>query len=257
LLQSVRRVEYLPATSPEMPDCFVSFAGPHARTLIAIHGISRNAAEVAARFAAHPAFGAVNIIAPLFERDRFGKYQLLLPRKAQKTPSSQALFDLLRYFEMRGDIGPEKILLFGFSGGAQMAHRLAMLHPERIARLCAVAAGWYLLPDPDLPYPYGLGEGCPVATVEAALQMPTTVIVGKRDTRIDASVRQDPVIVSRQGGNRLKRAKAWTRLMTEHAEARGYLPNVKLLMLENGVHDFGLCVREARLLDHAADALLS
>ncbi len=257
MLQPIRRVEFLPAPSPDLPDCFVSFVGQHVPTLVAIHGISRNAAEVAARFAAHPAFGAVNIIAPLFERELFGKYQLLLPRKANKTTSSRALFDLLRYFEMRGDIGPDKILLFGFSGGAQMAHRLAMLYPDRIPRLCAVAAGWYLLPDPDLPYPYGLGQGCPVAAVDDALQVPTTVIVGKRDTRIDASVRQDLVIVSRQGSNRLQRAKAWTELMNEQAQARGHIPNVKLVMLENGSHDFGLCVREAGLLDHVADALLA
>ena len=257
LLQSMRRVEFLPAPSPDLPDCFVSFVGPHVPTLVAIHGISRNAAELAARFAAHPAFDAVNIIAPLFERSLFGKYQLLLPRRANKTPSSRALFDLLWHFEMRGDIGADKILLFGFSGGAQMGHRLAMLYPDRIARLCAVAAGWYLLPDPDLPYPYGLGEGCPVPAIDDAFQVAMTVIVGKRDTRIDASVRQDLAIVSRQGSNRVQRAKAWVRLMNEQAQARGHAPNVKLVMLENGSHDFGRCVREAGLLDHAADVLLS
>jgi dienelactone hydrolase len=256
LLQSLRRVEFIPAPSPDTPDCFVSFAGPHAPTLVTIHGISRNAAEMATRFALHAGFAEVNIITPLFERSHFGKYQLMQTRKAQKTNSGQALFNLLQHFEAQGEIGAGKVMLFGFSGGAQMAHRLAMLYPERVSRLCAASAGWYLLPDRDLPYPYGLGEGCPVAVTDGFLDVPTTVLVGSRDTRIDASVRQDPVIVQKQGRHRRQRADTWVRLMTDQALARNQAPNVKLVTLENVSHDFGLCVREANLLDHAAAALL-
>ncbi len=247
----------MPATSDDMPDCFVSFAGADAPTLIAIHGISRNAAEMATRFALHGGFAKVNIITPLFERSRFGKYQLMQTRKAQKTDSGTALFNLLRHFEAMGEIASGKVMLFGFSGGAQMAHRMAMFYPDRVSRLCAASAGWYLLPDLDLPYPYGLGKGCPVAVTDGHLKVPTTILVGTRDTRIDSSVRQDPVIVERQGRNRRQRAETWVRLMTERALASSQVPNVRLVTLENVSHDFGLCVREAALLDHAADALLS
>ncbi len=258
LRQPNRRVEFLPAPSPDLPDCFVAIAGPKAQTLVAIHGISRNAAEVAARFADHPAFRDINVVAPLFERERFGKYQLLQARKAHKFASDRALFELLRRLETSAKIATEKLLLFGFSGGAQMAHRLAMLHPRRIDRLCVASAGWYLLPDPETPYPYGLGGGCPVAVSgDDFLDVPMTVLVGSRDTRIDASVRQDPLIVDRQGTNRLRRARVWVKLMNERAAARGKAPNATLQTLEHGSHDFGQCVREAGLLENVATALLA
>lgn len=241
-----------------MPDCFLSIAGSTAPTLVAIHGISRNAAEIASRFASHSSFDAVNIIAPLFERKRFGKYQLLQSRSSKKPSSDKALFRLLDHLATEKGIDITKVLLFGFSGGAQMAHRLSLLYPHRVSRLCSTAAGWYLIPDPVLAYPYGLGDGCPVKSVDNAfLDVPTTIIVGSRDTRIDASVRQDPDIVSRQGRNRLDRGRAWVQIMFNLACAAGKEPKVELVTLENGSHDFGLCVRDSGLLEFTSNALLT
>ena len=49
--------------------------------------------------------------------------------------------------------------LFGFSGGAQFAHRYVLAHPDRVAAAGIGAAGWYTFPDSATPYPYGLGRG--------------------------------------------------------------------------------------------------
>lgn len=252
-----RRVDFIPARTYKTPDCFASLAGAQAPTLVVIHGISRNAAEMAARFASHPAYRGVNIIAPLFERRRFGQYQQLLTRRAQETPADNALFALLDQLGEDKGISVDKVLLFGFSGGAQMAHRLAMLYPHRVERLCAAAAGWYMLPDPYLPYPYGLGAaGSKPAPRADFLDVPTTVIVGERDTRVDESVRQDPMIVARQGRDRLERGRTWVQKMAEHAKAMDRHPNVQMVTLENAAHDFGQCARVAGLLDCTARALL-
>lgn len=257
LLHPARKIQFLSSQLPDVPDCFVSLAEPDAPTLVAIHGISRNAAEIAARFASHPLFQSVNIVAPLFEKKRFGKYQLMLAKSAKKTSSGRAIFRLLEELEVMNGMHIKKVLLFGFSGGAQMAHRLAMLYPDRISRLCAVSAGWYLMPDHSLSYPYGLGEGCPVINAGTDFfDIPTTVIVGTRDTRVDASVRQDQAIVSRQGRNRLERGRAWVGNVTECATKQGKEPKATLLLLKNGSHDFGLCARDNGLLDLVADALL-
>lgn len=255
MLHAVRTVDFIGASSAQAPDCFISVAGPDAPTLVAIHGISRNAAEMAMRFAAHPAFARVNIVAPLFERRRFGRYQQLLARRGAEVPAHQALFALLAELTEQRGIADGKVMLFGFSGGAQMAHRLAMLHPERVMSLCAAAAGWYLMPDASLPYPYGMGEGwMGDAEIAAFFDVPTTVIVGDRDTRIDDSVRQDAMIVSLQGKNRLRRSQKWTRLMQKHANMLGKSPNINLVTIHNGSHDFGQCARDSGLLDHVADA---
>lgn len=254
----LRRPLFVAARSKTTPDCFLSVAGHDRPTLVAIHGISRNAAEVATRFASHPAFARTNIVAPLFERKRFGKYQQLLARRSGEASADQALFALLSDLAKDRCIPVDKVMLFGFSGGAQMAHRLAMLQPDRVTRLCAVSAGWYLWPDRSLHYPFGLGEGCPTeASDDAFLDIPMTVIVGERDTRIDASVRQDSPIVTLQGPDRVSRASAWTRAIRERAVAKGKTPLASLVTLRNGTHDFGQCARDAGLIDHAAQALMA
>ncbi|MBI3731950.1 MAG: hypothetical protein HY259_00600 [Chloroflexi bacterium] len=62
-----------------------------------------------------------------------------------------------------------KIDLFGFSRGAQFAHRFAILYPERVARAAVVAAGSYTLPYRAMDvqgdgqrvkvgFPYGVGD---------------------------------------------------------------------------------------------------
>lgn len=253
-----RRPLFVAAPSKATPDCFVSIAGPDRPTLVAIHGISRNAAEVATRLAAHPVFAHTNIVAPLFERKRFGKYQQLLARRSGEASADQALFALLSDLARDRHIPVDKVMLFGFSGGAQMAHRLAMLQPSRVTRLCAVSAGWYLWPDRSLRYPLGMGEGCPSeATDEAYLEIPMTIIVGERDTRIDPSVRQDASIIALQGPDRVARASAWTSAIRDRAIALGKTPLARLVKLRNGTHDFGQCAREAALLDHAAQALMA
>lgn len=255
--QPIRKVQFLPSQQPDIPDCFLSFVDSSAPTFVGIHGISRNAAEIATRFANHPAFRSINIVAPLFEKNRFGKYQLLQSRSSRKTASDTAVFRLLEELDATHAMDIQKLLVFGFSGGAQMAHRLAMLHPARISRLCAVSAGWYLLPDVSLPYPYGVGEGCPVKfDGQNFLDIPVTVIVGKRDTRIDASVRQDPEIIARQGKNRVERGKAWVENIAAQAAEYGKANKARLLLLENGSHDFGLCARDTDLMDQVARALL-
>lgn len=257
MLQSIRGVEFLPGSGADIPDCFVSFASPDAPVLVAIHGISRNAAEIAARFARHPAFAAVTIVAPLFERKRFGKYQQLLARRSREVPSDRALFALLDRLATERGVGRGKFMVFGFSGGAQMAHRLTLLHPDRVSALCAVSAGWYLLPELETSYPYGIGLGCPkTVRGDEFLDIPITVIVGNRDTRVDGAVRQDSKIVERQGANRLRRARMWTRYIADHAIAHGKKSNVTLVTLKNAAHDFSDCTLNASLLDHVATALL-
>ena len=86
------------------------------------------------------------------------KSELRILAAESEVPSDQALIALIeRVFDDAGrDPGP--VHLFGFSGGAQLAHRFAMLHPHLTAAVYAMAAGWYLLPDESIPYPYGLGD---------------------------------------------------------------------------------------------------
>lgn len=247
----------IPAAAPGLPDCYVANARPGQQVLVAVHGISRNAAELASRFAAHPGFRDTTIVAPLFDRARFGKYQQLRAGGSDGVAADAALIDLLDSLAAEHGIAAAPFLLFGFSGGAQMAHRFAMLHPRRVARLCLASAGWYTMPTPALAWPYGLqrrpGES---AIGEGFLDIPTTVIVGNRDVRVDASVRQDPVIVEHQGRNRLRRARIWVRSVNARAAETGRMPRHVLVTMPDGTHDFSQAAREAGLPGLVARALL-
>ncbi|NCP14064.1 MAG: hypothetical protein GW858_07880 [Sphingomonadales bacterium] len=245
------------ATAPEVPGCFIANARPGQSVLVAVHGISRNAAEIAMRFAAHPDFAQTTIIAPVFDKAGFGQYQQLEARKAGQTRADTALIALLDALAASDDLPTAHISLFGFSGGAQMAHRFAMLHPDRVARLCVVSAGWYAMPDPAIAWPYGIGDGAGAALVGPEFfDIPSTVIVGNRDTRVDASVRQDVQILEHQGRNRLRRARCYVRAAAAYAERMGTATRPQLLTLHGVSHDFTQCVIEGDLITVAAPVLL-
>lgn len=240
-----------------VPDCFIANARPGQRVVVAVHGISRNAAEIAMRFAAHPAFGRTTIIAPLFTRRTFGAYQQLQTCRADQTPADAGLIRLLDLLAAERGLATERFGLFGFSGGAQMAHRFAMLHPYRIARLCVASAGWYCLPRADLAYPYGIGDGAGGALVGPGfLEIPTTVIVGNRDTRPDPRLRQDLPIIEHQGRNRLRRARCYARAVKAYAESTGHPCRVQVLALHAISRDFARSADEGDLITFAAQGLL-
>ncbi len=257
LLAPASQPRFRPASHAAMPDCYIANVRPGQPVLVAVHGISRNAAEIAMRFALDPAFAGTTIIAPLFTREAFGQYQQLLARKSGQVRADDALLSLLDDLATEYGIAADRFALFGFSGGAQMAHRFAMFHPHRVRRLCVVSAGWYCMPHTDIAYPHGIGDGKGGAIVGPEfLDIPTTVIVGNRDTRVDASVRQDEIINLRQGRNRLRRARCYTRALRSYAQEQGKDSAPTLLTLPGMSHDFHQCVTEGGLLRIAAQALL-
>jgi pimeloyl-ACP methyl ester carboxylesterase len=236
------------------PDAYLVHRGPGAPVMIAVHGISRNAAEMAKRFADNPAFRHWTIVAPLFEKGRFGQYQQMLAKPGQQR-SDLALLRLLDQLNHEWGVEADKIYLFGFSGGAQFVHRFALLYPERVAAVVAVSAGWYVMPDTQAEWPYGIGSGCPrPVTLADALAVPMTIAVGEQDLRLDGSVRQSPQINMIQGETRVRRAKRWSKAMNFIANELHGAPSVELKLLAGGVHDFGSCVQGTALMQVTAGA---
>jgi pimeloyl-ACP methyl ester carboxylesterase len=240
-----------------VPECFIANPRQSRDVLVVVHGINRNAGDIAMRFAIHPAFSRVTIIAPLFTEEKFGQYQELAARSPDQTPADAALLRLLDELAPELSIAIDRFALFGISGGAQMAHRFAMFHPQRVSRLCLASTDWYSLPRADLPYPYGIGGDDGAALIGPDfLDIPTTVIVGNRDTRLDASLRQDDLIVAHQGKNRLRRARCYVRAAHAYADVMGKAGRPRLLALHGMSHDFHQSVLEGDLIATAAQALL-
>jgi pimeloyl-ACP methyl ester carboxylesterase len=212
---------------------------------ILVHGISGNAAEQILRFASEAERRGSVLIAPLFERAKYGKYQQVVDRNSG-IRADLALLDIVDWVSRQIGISSRKFNLFGYSGGSQFAHRFVMLHPERVASCVCASAGWYTFPDPNQRYPGGirthpLEKG--VFDPEAIRAVPIHVLVGERDIATDTSVRSTPGLVSRQGSTRLERAQRWFDAMRSWA----LHPASTMGLIPKAGHSFGAAAKRRGL----------
>ncbi len=245
------------AVAAELP--FALHASPAARggaCLVAVHGISRNDAEIAEHFAPlADRYGAV-LVVPRFGAERFSDYQ----RLGRRGPAAdRALLRLLDQLAAQGAIAPGKVFLFGHSGGAQFVHRFVMAHPDRVARYVASAAGWYTLPDPELAFPYGIGACAERPDLafrpEAFLAVPGQVLVGARDVKDGPSLRRSGALDAAQGTTRLQRARHFVEAMGRAAEARGMAAPLRLATVADAAHQFSGLARRGGIVAIAGAAL--
>jgi pimeloyl-ACP methyl ester carboxylesterase len=212
--------------------------------VVAVHGISRNAMEHAEAFQALADRLGCHLIAPQFDRESFRDFQLLgLSGRGRRADHAlQSMLADLRRFGVDADA---QLVLSGYSGGAQFAHRYAMAHPRRIAALLIAAAGWYTLPDLGLPYPRGCGTGAESAAAfdpQALLRLPVLVLVGDRDDQRDAALRCDDWIDRDQGRTRIDRAQTWVERFAGAARRRDLTPRCEFSLVPGAGHDFGAMV---------------
>ncbi|MCV3271298.1 alpha/beta fold hydrolase [Roseobacter sinensis] len=248
------RLVYRPPTGPSGLACWLALPqviAPDATPLVAVHGIRRGADLQATLFARRAAVQGRPVIAPIFDKENWlGYQQAVLCGRADL-----ALLDLLLRLRREGVVRTEQIALFGFSGGAQFAHRFALLHPERVARLSIASPGWYTFPDAE-SYLYGLWPRPDhadewsyrmVAGLDRFLAIPMRVTVGEKDCARDKNTRSGPAIDAQQGLHRRARAARWTRAVRQAAEELKVRPDIELHVLPNCGHDFETCVRRGGL----------
>lgn len=211
--------------------------------LIAIHGISRNSDVLAQLFAPYAHFTGRPAIVPHFHERDWPTFQ----RPCKTARPDRALLELLNQLEQQLPDLTGPVDVFGHSGGAQLAHRVAMLFPHRVSALHLAAAGWYCLPDRSMPYPYGLAVGDSAtkkkwvrrkeAGLDAFLRLPLTVYVGTHDTERDMSLRQKALLDRHQGRTRLERAQHYVKAVQTAAGAAGHVSRARLIEMPGCVHD--------------------
>lgn len=250
------RLVFRAVEAPDALPCWLAVpehADPAARPLVAIHGIRRGAKEQAALFGARGAALGRHVIAPLFDTDNWPTYQ----RLGRTRRADLALLRLLQQLQNERGVQHARVDLFGFSGGAQFAHRFAMLHPQRVGRLNVAAAGWYTFPD-AAAYPYGLGERSARpdnlgpqmrAALDDFLRLPIRVCVGVRDNAPGPTLRGGKAIDLQQGRDRRARASRWTETLAAAASARGIVPRIALSVLPGCGHSFRRCIAHGGLAD--------
>ncbi len=218
--------------------------------LILVHGISRNAKEIIKAFKPLAEKNQVLLIAPIFKKGYAKDYQRL-GRNGKGPRSDYQLMGIIKDCKSLTNIQFNKFNLFGFSAGAQFAHRFTFAHPNLINKVALVAAGWYTLPTKHLAYPSGLKlkkEFNDIAFIpKRFLRTKYRVYIGEKDNKRDASLNKNSIIDETQGLNRLERAISWIELMQLHIQKHGIKNHIELEILPNSSHDFVSCVNNANL----------
>ncbi len=220
-------------------------AGAGARVVVAVHGISEHAAGHARAFAPLAERHGVVLVAPHFAQPQFHDYQRL-GRMGRGARADLALERVLEEVARTTGASTGRFFLFGFSGGAQFAHRYLMARPGRVVSAALASAGWYTWPDPKRRYPQGLGRNRRLPDVvfdaDAFLRVPVLVTVGDRDVERDPALRTSEALDRRQGRHRAERAARWARAMKRAARERGLPPSVTLQTVADAGHGFSHCV---------------
>jgi pimeloyl-ACP methyl ester carboxylesterase len=220
--------------------------------LVLVHGRARTAAAHFRAFLPAAMRLDLPLIAPLFPAKRFAQYQTLGGAEgplAALVALESTLEDASHSLGLITDL----VNLFGFSGGAQFAHRYTMLEPSRVVGLVAAAAGWYTCLDPCHAFPRGsapspVSAGLPVHA-EAFLQRRVHVLVGERDVRRDDQLRVRPWLDRSQGEHRLSRGRRWVEHLAEQAKARGRAVRASLGVLPDTDHSFTTAVGSGGLVE--------
>ena len=220
--------------------------------LVTVHGISRNARAHVQAFAALAERYGIAVVAPLFDHQNFPDYQRFR-RKGRGIRSDHALAEILLDVAGRTPLRTDRFCIFGYSGGAQFAHRYAFANPERITAMALGAAGWYTLPRQKDRFPHGLNSN-PIMPdldfdAEQILQIPACVFVGERDTERDHALNRSARIDKHQGKTRLCRARLWVRMMNRAARHRGLATPILLDTLPRVGHSFSDSVANGKIIE--------
>ncbi|MGI9265725.1 MAG: alpha/beta fold hydrolase, partial [Gammaproteobacteria bacterium] len=222
----------------------------NARVLVSVHGISRNANEQATVFWPYCERFGVVLVAPLFTPDYHKDYQ----RLGRDGRGLRADFMLDRCVEEVARLSgadATQTHIFGYSGGAQFAHRYLMAHPHRVRRAVIAASGWYTMPDHRRRFPYGIRSTSRLPGVsfnpEEFLQVPIEVLVGSDDTD-DVHLKHTARLDKQQGKNRVERARTWSEAMREASVLYGISPRVSFTEVPETDHSFATFCRRGALV---------
>lgn len=223
---------------------------PGAPLVVSVHGIARNATAHAYRLISEAERYGLCVLAPLFSKEAYGQYQQLIDSKSG-VRGDLALLDMLNALPQMTQADAGRLLLFGFSGGAQFAHRFAMAYPHLVRSAVLAAAGWYTWPTSSATYPHGIDTQDLNADLHMDLSaiatVPFHVVVGERDLERDPALRASKRIDEQQGLNRVERAARWVKAMAALPfDAHGVRPP-ELNLLPMVGHNFVTAVERANL----------
>jgi len=194
-------------------------AGADATVAFVLHGAGRTALNYRKYWTPLAEERGFILLVPEFSRDQFpgASYERgnVVGRGGVRYPEAQwsytAIEDIFDAVRVANVLSARTYDLYGHSAGGQFVHRLVFFKPGARYRV-AVAAnpGWYMMPDLDVAYPYGLGgSGIGGKQLEQAFARRLVILLGGDD--IDPQhyqLRRTPEAML-QGINRLERGHAF------------------------------------------------
>jgi predicted esterase len=140
--------------------------GDKMEVLVALHGMGGQGSEFCQALLARADRERWVVVAPTFA---YGNWQD--PNEVTREESSRFIPRLHEFLDglpaMTGLPLQPKVVFFGFSRGAQLAERYAMVYPEQTLGVAAMSAGTYMLPYAQVPvngqnvalrYPFGTAD---------------------------------------------------------------------------------------------------
>ncbi len=194
-------------------------AGADAPVVFVMHGAGRSGESYRKAWIPFAEKGGFVLLVPEFSRKEFpgNNYEQgsMVGRDGTRYPESQwtytaveDVFDAVR--KANGFTAPTYDI-YGHSAGGQFLHRLVFFKPNARYRVAvAASAGWYLMPDFEVEYPYGLaGSRVEKGQVAQAFGRRVVVLLGGADTDPNHyQLRRTPQAML-QGVNRLERGYAF------------------------------------------------
>lgn len=193
---------------------------PNSPIWVVIHGQKRNVAE-------HSAFDYYDTWAPLAEKAgalllvpefveqswptswqfQFGNVMTKSLKPVPWEDSGFAVVEMAfqRAIAMTGS-HRQRFSIFGHGGGAQWVQRYVLHSGGRyIERAVAANPGWYMLPDDEFTYPYGIkGTSITPATLRGAFATDFVLLLGQADVQTGGIMRNNKE-TSAQGTTRFQR----------------------------------------------------
>ncbi len=150
-------------------------------------------------------------------RDRDGR---IVPAAEWSFTAVETIFDAVCF---RYGLTAQDYRIYGHSAGAQFVHRL-MLHTggARIIAAAAANAGWYMMPDRTVRFPYGVADlDVDHEMLSSALNTPLTILLGDRDDEPDSPNLRVSRRAMAQGPHRLARGLSFIATAQETAKSIG------------------------------------
>ncbi len=192
------------------------------QVLVTIHGMGGDGAGFCQNLINRAEQDGWIIVSPTFKYQDYFNPDSVLQDDVRMLPHLKQIVDGLP--AQTGLPIKEKVLLYGFSRGAQMVHRFAEFYPEKTQAVALFSAGSYTLPLPTmnvngapttLNFPYGVADLQKYTGVAfnatAFRQIPFFLGVGGADSNAaDAPRAWDPYL----GTTRIARAQAYENALT-------------------------------------------